>query len=80
MEEPNEEEKIGDAINGGKPLEDIGNGEVIGTVVGDTRGEAEKLVFENRDHPNTYTNHRKSLIQHCERSELRLHFEQTKVY
>lgn len=40
MEEPNEEEKIGDAINGGKPLEDIGNGEVIGTVVGDTRGEA----------------------------------------
>ena len=54
MEEPNEEEKIGDAINGGKPLEDIGNGEVIGTVVGDTRGEAEKLVFESRDHPNTY--------------------------
>ena len=24
-------------------------------------------------------NHRKSLIQHCERSELRLHFEWTKV-
>lgn len=40
MEEPNEEEKIGDGINGGKPLEDNGNGEVIGTVVGDCRGEA----------------------------------------
>lgn len=37
MEEPNEEEKIGDGINGGKPLEDSGNGEVIGTVVGDCR-------------------------------------------
>ena len=24
-------------------------------------------------------NHRKSLIQHCERNELRLHFEWTKV-
>ena len=27
-----------------------------------------------------FENHRKSLIQHCERSELRLHFEWTKVY
>ena len=27
-----------------------------------------------------FENHRKSLIQHCERSELRLHFECTKVY
>ena len=26
-----------------------------------------------------FENHRKSLIQHCERSELRLHFERTKV-
>ena len=26
-----------------------------------------------------FENHRKSLIQHCERSELRLHFELTKV-
>ena len=26
-----------------------------------------------------YENHRKSRIQHCERSELRLHFEWTKV-
>ena len=25
-----------------------------------------------------FENHRKSLIQHCERSELRLHFEWTK--
>ena len=45
MEEPNEEEKIGDGINGGKPLEDNGNGEVIGTVVGDCRGEAEKKLL-----------------------------------
>ena len=27
-----------------------------------------------------FENHRKSLIQHCERSELRLHFEWTKVF
>ena len=26
-----------------------------------------------------FENHRKSFIQHCERSELRLHFEWTKV-
>ena len=26
-----------------------------------------------------FENHRKSLIQHCERSELRLHFEWTEV-
>ena len=26
-----------------------------------------------------FENHRKSLIQHCERSELRIHFEWTKV-
>ena len=26
-----------------------------------------------------FENHRKSLIQHCERSELRLHFEWTKI-
>ena len=26
IEDPNEEEKIGDGINGGKPLEDNGNG------------------------------------------------------
>ena len=42
IEDPNEEEKIGDGINGGKPLEDNGNGEVIGTVVGETLGEAIK--------------------------------------
>ena len=28
---------------------------------------------------HVFENHRKSLIQHCERSELRLHFEWTKV-
>ena len=27
-----------------------------------------------------FENHRKSLIQHCERSELHLHFEWTQVY
>ena len=27
-----------------------------------------------------FENHRKSRIQHCERSELRLHFEWTKVH
>ena len=36
----------------------------------DESGNRKCTVFEN---------HRKSLIQHCERSELRLHFEWTKV-
>ena len=31
------------------------------------------------EHRTVFENHRKSLIQHCERSELRLHFEWTKV-
>ena len=35
------------------------------------RKETLSTVFEN---------HRKSLIQHCERSELRLHFEWTKKF
>ena len=30
--------------------------------------------------PTVFENHRKSLIQHCERSEICLHFEWTKVY
>ena len=29
--------------------------------------------------PTVFENHRKSLIQHCERSELRLHFEWTLI-
>ena len=39
---------------------------------GNRKGDPERFraMFEN---------HRKSLIQHCERSELRLHFEWTKV-
>ena len=31
-------------------------------------------------HATVFENHRKSLIQHCERSELRLYFEWTKVH
>ena len=30
-------------------------------------------------HLTVFENHRKSLLQHCERNELRLHFEWTKV-
>ena len=39
------------------------------------------LNFENLGSPlgTVFENHRKSLILHCERSELRLHFEWTKV-
>ena len=34
---------------------------------------------EAKNVSTVFENHRKSLIQHCERSELRLHFEWTKV-
>ena len=42
------------------------------------------MTFGNRENMVSYfltvfENHRKSIIQHCERSELRLHFEWTKV-
>ena len=33
-----------------------------------------------QDKGTVFENHRKRLIQHCERSDLRLHFEWTKVY
>ena len=38
-----------------------------------------KKIEENCQCYTVFENHRKSLIQHCERSELRLHFEWTKV-
>ena len=37
------------------------------------------LYQMNTPSPTVFENHRKSLIQHCERSEQRLHFEWTKV-
>ena len=37
------------------------------------------LLFLSFARVTVFENHRKSLIQHCERSELRLHFEWTKV-
>ena len=40
---PKEDEKMGDGMNGGKPLEDNGNGDVIGTVVGETLGDAKGI-------------------------------------
>lgn len=50
MEGPKEEEKMGEGMKGGKPLED--NGDVMGIVVGDTRGDAakydEKLMLFGR--------------------------------
>ena len=41
-----------------------------------------KLRWQNKSpyQGTVFENHRKSLIQHCERSELRLHFEWTKVH
>ena len=36
--------------------------------------------FEKQDRAHCLKNHLKCLIQHCERSELRLHFEWTKVH
>ena len=40
---------------------------------------APKLSFCHLRKFTLFENHRKSLIQHCERSELRFHFEWTKV-
>ena len=43
--------------------------------------DPQKLGFKKRHVSTTlFENHRKSLIQHCERSELRLRFEWTKAY
>ena len=39
-----------------------------------------KVTKRERSEFTVFENHRKSLIQHCERSELRLHFEWIKVY
>ena len=45
-EGPNDEEKIGDGMNGGKPLVVIGNGEdILGTVVGDALGDAKIMMY-----------------------------------
>ena len=41
------------------------------------RAKRELQLFSNSY--TVFENHRKSLFQHCERSELRLHFEWTKV-
>ena len=38
-----------------------------------------KVINENGTQHTVFENHRKSRIQHCERSELRLHFEWTEV-
>ena len=38
------------------------------------------LLHSNADITTVFENHRKSLIQYCERSELRLHFGWTKVH
>ena len=38
-----------------------------------------KGMTKTRSDDTVFENHRKSLIQHCERSELRLHLEWTKV-
>ena len=36
-------------------------------------------LIDASSHSTVFENYRKSLIQFCERSELRLHFERTKV-
>ena len=38
-----------------------------------------KFIFLKECTRTVFENHRKSLIQNCERSELRLHFEWTKI-
>ena len=47
-----------------------------------TRSTCQDLISSNisaSDHYTVFENHRKSLIQHCEGSELRVHFEWTKM-
>ena len=38
-----------------------------------------KTLTKNANDATVFENHRKSLIHHCERSELRLHFEFIKM-
>ena len=40
----------------------------------------ERKVEEEEDVATVFENHKKSRIQHCERSELRLHFKVDKVH
>ena len=40
----------------------------------------EDICAQKTHHATVFENHRKSLIQHCERSERRLHFEWTEVH
>ena len=57
---------------------------IYGTTFSSVRevmSENKLCVIDCRPEVSTvFENHRKSLIQHCERSELRLHFESTKVH
>ena len=43
-------------------------------------GDLQFFSFTRISFRTVFENHRKSLIQHCERSELRLHFEWKKVH
>ena len=45
----------------------------------DFKTRSARLLIISLSRPTVFENHRKSLIQHCERSELFLHFEWTKV-
>ena len=45
-----------------------------------SRVEEARRRDENEMESTVFENHRKSLIQHCERSELRLYFEWPKGY
>ena len=48
--------------------------------LGRSRARKPKPQNLSSDESTMFENHRKSLILHCERSELRLHFEWTKVH
>ena len=69
MGKTNEQNKIRTAKHGGSRSKNISN-----------KSTARVFFCPVRRLFTVFANHRKSLIQHCERSELRLHFEWPKVH
>ena len=71
----------GEFTKGGNVNADSKNWEVIWRLMGENKKAdyGRKYEYAPTFQPTVIENHRKSIIQHCKRSKLRLHLEWTKV-